>query len=91
MLIETDNLVSADVFRHDFDKYVESARAGNGPVAVMRGAEIVGVLISPADYESLFGVAVRDLLTSRSSGPTVSHQQAKTRIRRVLAKSAKPT
>ena len=47
------------------------------------------MLISPADYESLFGMAVRDLLESRSSGPTVSHQQAKTRIRRVLAKPAK--
>ena len=41
MLIETQNLVSADVFRHDFDKYVESARAGNGPVAVMQGDAIV--------------------------------------------------
>lgn len=89
MLVETENLVSADVFRQDFDKFVARTRAGSGPVAVMQDNTVIGVLISPGDYESLFGKAVADLLTSRDGGPTVSHQQAKARIRRVLGKSAK--
>ena len=91
MLVDTRNLVSAESFRRDLDKYVATARSGHGPVAVMQDNQVVGVWMAPEEYEALFGVAVRDLLAGRMTGPTVSQQQARTRIRQVLAKRAPST
>jgi PHD/YefM family antitoxin component YafN of YafNO toxin-antitoxin module len=86
MLVETNNLVSADSFRSDFDRYVDAARSGSGPVAITRDSEVIGVFISPDEYEALFGSTVKKLLKSRERGPIVSHvavrKQAEQTIRR---------
>ena len=34
MLVDTENLVSAEKFRKHFDRYVAAASQGRGPVAV---------------------------------------------------------
>jgi len=80
MLVETENLVPADKFRKQLDKYVAAAREGNGPVAVTQNSEVVGLFISPQEYEAMSGVAVRDLLASRSRGPSVSQEEARARV-----------
>ena len=59
MLVETQNMITAEDFRRDLDKYIAVARAGNGPVALMQGSEVVGFLVSPDEYEAMFGIAVK--------------------------------
>jgi hypothetical protein len=89
--MDSDNLVNADDFRADFDRYIAAAKQGCGPVAVTRDSEILGFFVGPADYEAMFGAAVRQLLSSRADGPSVSHAQARARIdkavRRVTRRS----
>ena len=80
MLVETDNLVSADEFRANMDEYITAARRGSGPLALTRDSEVIGFFISADEYESLFGAAVRNLLSSRSRGPTVSHEEAREKV-----------
>lgn len=84
MLVETENLVPADKFRKQLDKYVAAARNGNGPVAVTQNSEVVGFFISPKEYEAMFGVAVRDLLASRTRGPSVPQREARARVEKVI-------
>jgi len=81
MLVEIDNLVPADAFRKAFDKYVAAAQNGCGPIAVTKNSEVVGFFISAADYESQCGAAVKGLLSARADGASVSHSQARARIR----------
>jgi PHD/YefM family antitoxin component YafN of YafNO toxin-antitoxin module len=89
MLVDTDNLVSAEQFRKDFDRYVAAAREGRGPVAVTRDSEVIGVFMSPAEYDSLFGHEIAALLKSREKGPTVSHEEVRKRAKQIIAKHRK--
>ena len=89
MLVDTDNLVSADQFRKDMPKYVAAAREGSGPIAITDNAEVVGFFISAAEYEAMFGAAVKQLLTERAKGPTVSHEEARAKIREVARRGAR--
>jgi prevent-host-death family protein len=83
MLVETDNLVPADEFRKELDKYVAAAREGCGPIAITQNSEVVGFFIGAEEYEALFGVAVKKLLAARADGPTITHEEAWARIREV--------
>jgi PHD/YefM family antitoxin component YafN of YafNO toxin-antitoxin module len=87
MLVDTHNLISTDEFRRDLEKFVAAAKAGQGPVVLMDGSEVVGVFLSAEEYEAMFGVAVRDLLSQRMSGPTVTDQTARSRVQKVLDKN----
>ena len=62
MLVDTDNLVSAERFQKFFKKYVAAAKAGCGPIAVTRKSEVVGFFLGAEEYDSLFGIAVNELL-----------------------------
>ena len=84
MLVDTTNLVSAEEFRKEWDKYVTAAQQGRGPIAITQGSEVVGFFIAADEYEALFGAAVNKLLSSRAQGPTVTHEEARARIRKVL-------
>jgi PHD/YefM family antitoxin component YafN of YafNO toxin-antitoxin module len=84
MLVETDNLVTADAFQRDFQRFVEAAGKGSGPVAITRDSRVVGVFMSPAEYDALFGAAVRKLLKSREKGPTVSHDDVRKRSEQII-------
>jgi PHD/YefM family antitoxin component YafN of YafNO toxin-antitoxin module len=84
VLVDTDNLVTADEFRKNLAKYAEAARAGHGPVAVTQDAKVIGFWVDPGEYEALVGLAVKDLLDARAKGPTVSHEEARERIQDVL-------
>jgi prevent-host-death family protein len=88
MLIDTENLVSADEFQQHFERYLAAASAGNGPVAITRGSQVVGVLLAAEEYDALFGTAVRKLLKSRETGPTVSHEEVRRRAKQVIQKRA---
>lgn len=91
MLVETDNLVTTEQFRADLEKYVAAARHGEGPIAITENSEVVGVLINPDEYEAMFGAAVKNLLSSRMEGPTVSQQDARDHIASTIRRSrAKP-
>jgi prevent-host-death family protein len=81
VLTEIDNLVPAEEFCKELEKYVAAAQNGCGPIAVTKNSEVVGFFISAADYEALFGAAVKSLLSSRAKGPSVTHSQARARIR----------
>jgi prevent-host-death family protein len=83
MLVETDNLVSAEEFRKDLDRYVAATRQGSGPIAVTQHSQVVGFFIGVEEYEAMFGTAVKKLLAARASGPTVSHEEARKRVREV--------
>ena len=84
MLVETNNIVSAETFRNDLDRFIAAAQGGSGPVAITHDAEIVGFFISRDEYDALFGTAVKELLQSRRRGPTVSQQEARRRIGEVI-------
>ena len=85
MLVETDNLVSAEQFRKRLNKYLTAAQQGCGPIAVTRKSEVVGFFISAQEYEALFGNAVRDLLEARADGDTVSHEEVREQLSTILA------
>jgi len=87
MLVETDNLVTTEQFRSDPDKYVAAAKEGNGPIAITEDSEVVGFLVSPEEYEAMFGAAVKSLLSSRTKGPTVSQQEARAHIAKTIRQS----
>lgn len=89
MLVETDNLVSADRFRDDFDQFVAAARQGNGPVAITRDSEVIGVFLSPEEYQVAFGANVKELLKSREKGPTVDHEFVRKEAQRVINRRRK--
>jgi prevent-host-death family protein len=81
MLVDSKNIVPVDTLRKDLSKYLAAAQGGGGPVAITKNAEIVGFLIGRDEYEAMFGAAVTELLDSRSRGPTVSHDEARRRVR----------
>jgi len=89
MLVETDNLVTAENFQKDFPQFVDAANRGNGPVAVTRDSRVVGVFMSPDEYDALFGAAVRKLLKSREKGPTVSHEEVRRRSEQIIKRRRK--
>jgi len=76
MLIDTENLVSAEIFRKEFDRYVAAASAGRGPVAITKDSRVIGVWMSPDEYDAMCGGEIKKLLKSRERGPTVSHAEA---------------
>jgi hypothetical protein len=87
MLVETENLVSVDQFKKDFDKYLVSTQQGEGPIAVAQNAEVVGFFMGVDDYEFVFGTAIRKLLSARTKGRKVTHRVAKARIKRHIRKA----
>jgi prevent-host-death family protein len=89
MLVDTDNLVPAEEFRRHLDKYVAAAQRGSGPVAVTKDSEVVGFFVSPQEYEAVYGAVVRSLLTARADGPTVSHDEARARIRKITRRPSR--
>lgn len=89
MLVNTDNLIPAEDFQADFDRFVEAAGKGEGPVAITRGSEVVGVFMSPDEYDALFGGAVHKLLKSREKGPLVSHAAVRRRAQQVIKRRRK--
>lgn len=89
MLVSTDNLVPAEDFQADFDHFLKAAGKGQGPVAITRGSEVVGVFMSPDEYDALFGGAVRKLLKSREKGPLVSRAAVRRRAERVIKRRRK--
>ncbi|MCI0357386.1 MAG: type II toxin-antitoxin system Phd/YefM family antitoxin [Planctomycetaceae bacterium] len=89
MLVDTDNLVSAEKFRKHFDQYVDAARQGRGPVAVTQNSEVVGVFMSPEEYDAMFGHEIAALLKSREKGPTVSHEEVRKRAKQIIARHKK--
>ena len=81
MLVEIDNLVPAEAFRKKLDEYLAASQNGCGPIAVMKNSEVVGFFISVEDYEKGFGAAVKNLLSSRAKGASLTHSQARARIK----------
>jgi hypothetical protein len=90
MLVETDNLVTAEDFRADFDRFVAAAGQGSGPVAITRDSQVVGVFMSPQEYDAIFGGAVRDLLKSREKGPVVEHEDVRKRAAQIVKRRRRP-
>jgi hypothetical protein len=89
MQVVTDNLVAAEDFRKNLDKYVTAAGKGNGPIAVLRDAEVVGFFLSPDDFKALHCKAIRKLLKERMQGPTVSQEEAQAYIAKVLRRGSR--
>jgi PHD/YefM family antitoxin component YafN of YafNO toxin-antitoxin module len=89
MLVETDNLVSAEEFRKRLNKYLTASQQGCGPIAVTRKSEVVGFFVGAKEYEALFGTAVRELLEARAEGQTVSHEETCEHIDSILRASGR--
>ena len=94
MGIELRQLVSAREFTDDWSKYKTQTQAGNGPIGVTEGEQVVGVFLSVEDYEAAYGAAIGRMLKRRmrAGGPTYSPaqvlQHVKGRLRKY--KKAKP-
>ena len=86
MFVESQNLVTAEAFRKDFDRYIDE---GAAMVAITRDSQVVGVFLSPAEYEAQFGAAVQKLLKSREKGPTVDHATVRKRAEQVIRRQRK--
>jgi PHD/YefM family antitoxin component YafN of YafNO toxin-antitoxin module len=84
MLVDTSNLVTEEQFRKELAKYVTAAQKGQGPIAVTRDTEVLGFFISAQEYETLFGATVHELLAARAKGATLSHEEARARIRKTI-------
>jgi len=89
MLVETNNLVSADTFRQDFEQFVISVKNGGGPVAIVRDSEVFGVFVSPAEFDAAFGSEVKKLLKSRERGPKVSHDAVRAQAQKIIERRRK--
>jgi prevent-host-death family protein len=89
MLIDTDNLVSAETFQKHFERYVAVAGQGRGPVAVTKNSEVIGVFMSLSDYDALYGQEIAELLKSREKGPTVSHEEVRRRSKQIIQRRKK--
>lgn len=89
MLVETENLVNADAFRDAFDHYVDAANRGNGPVAIIRDSQVVGVFMSPDEYDALFGAKIKKLLKSRETGSIVAHESVRKQAEQVIRRRRK--
>jgi hypothetical protein len=89
MLVETDNLVSAEQFSKDVSKYAAAARKGRGPFALTVDSEVVGFFVSAKDYEALVGENIRRLLKSRQSGPTISQKEVRSRMREIIRRNTR--
>lgn len=87
MLVDTNNLITTEQFRQHLDQYIAAAQAGQGPIAVTRDAEVVGFFIGREEYEALHGAAIQDLLTARAEGPTVSHDEVRAQVARVVKRA----
>lgn len=89
--IQVNQIVSAKEFHDDWPKYVAQTQAGQGPIGVAKGDEIVGVFLSVEDYEAAFGAAVKRLLRRRirSGGPTFSSENVLDRVKAHLRKKSK--
>lgn len=85
MQAESDNLVAAEEFRKDFDRYLAETSQRSEPLAITRNSEVVGVFLSPAQYDALCGTAVRKLLESRAKGPTIAHADVRKQAKFALA------
>ena len=58
----------------------------DGPVAMTQNSEVVGVFMSPDEYDALFGHEIAAPLKSREKGPTVSHEEVCRRARQIIAR-----
>lgn len=84
MLVDTSNLVSAEQFRAELDKYVTAVQQGQGPIAVTRDAQVLGFFLSAEEYEAMFAATVQELLAARSQGATISHEEARAHVRKTI-------
>lgn len=84
MLVETENLVTADSFRRDFDHFVDAAGKGRGPVAITRDSQVVGIFMSPEEYDALFGATIKRLLKTREKGPVITQAEVRAQAEQVL-------
>jgi hypothetical protein len=84
MLVDTDNLVSAEDFRTNMDKYVAAAESGGGPIAITQGSRVLGFFVGADEFEAAFGSAVKELLQARSDGATITQGDAEERVRRAI-------
>lgn len=89
MPAQVDHQVTTADFRKHFSKYVAAARKGRSAVAVADGEEVVGFFVSKEEYEALYGAATRKLLRARMRGPTVSHEEARARLRATVHRAAR--
>ena len=65
MRIEVRQLDSAKQFQDEWSKYKAQTQAGQGPIGVTKGEQVVGVFLSVDDYEAAYGMAARRMLRHR--------------------------
>lgn len=82
------SVVTASQFETGVARYLAQAKRGKGPIHITEDDELVAVVLSPEDAEAL---AIRDLLKTRMSGPTISHEEVEAKIaqrrKRILSQS----
>jgi hypothetical protein len=84
MVVKMNGRVSAEEFRDHLDTYVAAAKRGRGPFAVTQGSEVVGFFVGREEFETMFGAAVKKLLSSRAKGKTISHDAVRNHISEVI-------
>ncbi len=89
MLVDTKNMVPASKFRAGLAGYIEAAKKNHEVIAVTMNGEVAGFFIGAEEYETLVGSAVKEFLSGREKGETVSHAGAKARISRIIRRKTK--
>lgn len=89
MIRSVNQVVTEAELKKNIKQYVRMAPGGQGPIGVRAGKQIVGVYLSADEFDSLYAAAIRGLLRSRATGPTVTQSEARKRIQRRLQKLAK--
>jgi prevent-host-death family protein len=87
---KAEQTVSVAEFREKIDHYLAAARDGGGPIVIMDGDKVVGVLVAAEDYDQMYGAAIGQLLRDRlREKETISHEEAMAQFRAAVQRRAK--
>ena len=77
-----DLVITATEFKKNLKRHIKTAANGRGPIAVREGKHLVGIFISPKDYDGLYAMAIRELLKERMKfkGPGIPNDAVFKRV-----------
>ena len=89
MIAPPEKSIPVEEFGIEGRRLLAGVRKKEGPIALTRDSEIVGVFLSVEEYEALQTAALKKLLRSRSRGPTIPHEEVAARIREKVRRMKK--
>jgi prevent-host-death family protein len=90
MPVKRKTTVEANQFRKDFAEYAAQVQKGQGPIVVTKDADVIGVFMTPAEYEELHADAVRRMFKERMKEKTrLTTDEVRARAKAAIRRAAK--